>query len=83
MFSTVFASLANAVLFADGSCMLRSALFLSSWRITWLLFAVKEDKIFYASLFLISVLRTTTFIDLEALWREAIPRLYSDPARAR
>ena len=31
---TVFASLANTIPFADGSCTLRSALFLSTWRIT-------------------------------------------------
>ena len=47
--STVFASPANAVPFADGSCTVLSALFLSTWRITLLLFAVMEDQVFNAS----------------------------------
>ena len=49
MASTVFASLAQAFPCADGSCTLRSALFLSTWRTTWLLFFAMEDEVFNAS----------------------------------
>ena len=81
MGSTVLVSLANAVPFADGRVVRYTALYFSLLGGSLSCCLQQWKTRFLMHHHSVLVLRATTFIDLEALWREAIPRLYSGSAR--